>query len=132
MFISFPEKCIIFIEGKQRANPKRKDGIKMKITDNDFVRIVKDQCESIVKVMEKHAEETTSKEEMKSYMNMATGKLRGVIDMAICMYACELANESEAYWTKIHEVREYERETDSKITDVFSEWYESYLESVVE
>lgn len=99
----------------------------MKMTNDDFARIVKDKCESIARVLERHAEEVTCKKEMESYRSMAQGKLGGIIDTAICVYACELGGNNEEFWAKVHEIRAYEEEIDSKITKIFLSWYDKYL-----
>lgn len=99
----------------------------MKMNNEDLVRIVKDQCESIVRVLERHAEETTCKDEMKSYKMMSTGKLRGIVDMTISIYACEFVNDDNAYWEKVNELRAYEDDIDTKLTKIYTKWYEEYL-----
>lgn len=102
----------------------------MIMNKDELVRIIKDQCESIVMVLEKHAEETTSKDEMKSYKMMSLGKLRGIIDMTINIYASELVNDDNAYWEKVSEIRAYEDDIDAKLTEIYTNWLERYLNNV--
>ena len=99
----------------------------MKMTNEKLVEIVKEQCETIVAVLKRHAATTTKKKEMESYRTRACGKLQGIIEMTISIYAAEYVNDDNAYWQKTEELRTYEDEIEKRITKVFLDWYEEQL-----
>lgn len=101
----------------------------MKMELNRFTEIVKNQCDTLVRVLERHAAETTEKDEMKSYRMMSCGELNGIIETAVCVYATEIGGDDVKYWEKISEIRLYESETESKLTEIYTKWYRKYLEN---
>lgn len=99
----------------------------MKMTNDKLAQIVKEQCERIVAVLKMHAESTTCKKEMESYRTRACGKLQGIIETTIAMYAAEYVNDDNAYWQKANELRTYQDEIETRIKEIFFNWYEEYL-----
>lgn len=99
----------------------------MKMNNDELVRIVKEQCEAVIRVLERHAESETNKESMKAYRTMSQAKLSAIIDMTIVMYAKEYVDDDNAYWAKVDEIRAYESEKEARLTEVFLSWYEEYL-----
>ena len=99
----------------------------MKICIDELVRIAKEQCESVVRVFERHANETKNLDEMRSYRTTSHGRLHGIVETTIKIYACEFVNDENAYWEKVKDLRSYEDKVETKITEIFSKWYSEYL-----
>lgn len=125
LFNYFSERSIIFIEGKETPSPTVKGRYKMKMNTRDFADIVKNQCEQIVNVLERHAKENTSKDAMHESRAVADGKLSGIIDMTISVYARELGHDE--YWEKVDEIRAYKSEIEDRISKIYLSWYKEYL-----
>lgn len=99
----------------------------MKMDLNELMRIAKDQCDSVARVLKRHAVETKDESSMKAYRTMAQGRLHGIIETMINIYACELVHEDNAYWENVKELRSYEDKIESEISETFGKWYTEYL-----
>lgn len=99
----------------------------MKMDLNELMRIAKDQCDSVTRVFKRHAEETKDESSMKAYRTMAQGRLHGIIEAMINIYACELVHEDDAYWENVKVLRSYEEMTENAISETFAKWYTEYL-----
>lgn len=101
----------------------------MKMCIEELVRIAKEQCNSVVRVLEKQAKETKNLDDMRSYRMISHGRLNGIVETTINIYACEFVNDDNAYWEKIKDLRSHEDKVETKITEIFSKWYSEYLNS---
>lgn len=53
-----------------------------------------------------------------------------MIDIAIIMSAKEYVDDDNRYWEKVDEIRAFEDETETKLTEIYTKWYERYLSNV--
>lgn len=67
---------------------------------------------------------------MRFFRDSAKEKMHGMIDIAIIMSAKEYVDDDNRYWEKVDEIRAFEDETETKLTEIYTKWYERYLSNV--
>lgn len=93
----------------------------------ELTRIAKEQCDSAARVLERHAKEAENLNDMKSYNSASHGRLHGIVETTINIYACEFVNDDKAYWEKVKDLRAYEDKIEIKLAEIFTKWYNEYL-----
>lgn len=97
----------------------------------ELFEAVKTECERAIRVLKKHAKGKALTEDnvqsMRFFRDTALGKLHGMIDISIIMSAKEYVNDDNRYWEKVSEIRSYEEEKESEISDIYNDWYYKHL-----